>query len=256
MTASVTLSRRGFLLASVTFAGAGAVGMGPLRAEQAQKGGTAVIALTSEPPVISALGHTAYYTVFVAAKTTEGLLAYDFDLTPKPQLATDWAVSEDGLRYDFTLREGVKWHDGKPLTSGDVAWSIRTIREVHPRGRNTFANLVDIQTPDDLHVSLILSQPAPYLIKALAAAETPIVPKHIYDDGADPLKNAAQNAPIGTGPYLFREWVRGSHIIYERNPDYWGAPKPQIDRLVIRFLPDAAARVAAIEAGEIHVSPG
>lgn len=224
-------------------------------AQQIAPGGTAVIALASEPPVISALGHTAYYTVFVSGKTNEGLLSYEFDLTPKPQLATEWRVSDNGLRYDFTLRDGVKWHDGQPFTSRDVAWSIRTIKEVHPRGRNTFANLVDIETPDDLHVSLILARPAPYLIRALAAAETPIVPAHVYE-GGDPLENPAQNAPIGTGPYLFREWVRGSHIIYERNPDYWDAPKPHIDQLVIRFLPDAAARVAALETGEVHVAPG
>ncbi|RWR04569.1 ABC transporter substrate-binding protein [Paenirhodobacter populi] len=256
MTDTASLSRRGFLLSSGAIAGLGVLGGAPLLAQQAVAGGTAVIALNAEPPVISALGHTAYYTVFVSAKTTEGLLAYDFDLQPKPQLATEWSVSPDGLRYDFTLREGVKWHDGQPFTSADVAWSISTIREVHPRGRNTFANLATIETPDDHHVSLILERPAPYLIKALAAAETPILPKHIYDNGTDPLKNPAQNTPIGTGPYRFKEWVRGSHIIYTRNPDYWDTPKPLVEQLVIRFLPDAAARVAAIESGEVHVAPG
>ncbi|AGT07328.1 ABC transporter substrate-binding protein [Paracoccus aminophilus] len=258
MSTSANLSRRGFLYGSAALGaslGLSALPFSAALAQEIKPGGTAVIALSSEPPVISALGHTAYYTVFVSGKTNEGLLAYDFDLTPKPQLATEWKVSDDGLRYDFTLRDGVKWHDGTPFTSKDVAFSLKTIKEVHPRGRNTFANVTDVQTPDDQHVTLILSEPAPYLIRALAASETPIVPVHLYGTG-EPLENPAQNAPVGTGPYVFKEWVRGSHIIYDRNPDYWDQPKPAIDRLVIRFLPDAAARVAAIESGEVHIAPG
>ena len=252
---SENISRRGVLLGSAALAAGLVFPAGKILAQQGKSGGTAVIAISSEPPVISALGHTAYYTVLVSAKTNEGLLTYDFDLTPKPQLATEWKISDDGLRYDFTLRQGVKWHDGQPFTAKDVAFSINTIREVHPRGRNTFANLDRIEVQDDHHVSLILRAPAPYLIRALAASETPIVAAHVYAEGK-PLENPAQNAPIGTGPYLFREWVRGSHIVYDRNPDYWDAPKPAIDQLVIRFLPDAAARTAAIESGEVHVAPG
>ena len=88
---------------------------------------------------------------------------------------------------------------------------------------------------------LELSKPAPYLIKALAAAESPMMPRHVYE-GSDPLANQNGNAPIGTGPYKFKEWVRGSHILYERNPDYWAKPLPNLDRIVFKFLPDPGAR--------------
>src|SRR5262249_58671818 len=97
-----------------------------------------------------------------------------------------------------------------------------------------------------------LSKPAPFLIKALTAAESPIVPKHVYE-GTDPLANPNGNAPIGTGPYKFKEWVRGSHIIYERNPDYWGSPLPRVDRIVFKFLPDPGARSIAFENGSCHL---
>ena len=105
----------------------------------------------------------------------------------------------------------VKFHDGKPFTSADVAYSIQLLKTVHPRGRNTFANVIEVQTPDPLTAVIVLSKPAPYLIKALTAAESPMVPKHIYE-GTDPLTNQNGNAPIGTGPYMFKEWVRGSHV--------------------------------------------
>lgn len=255
-TSLVRPSRRLFLGASALALAAAGLPLGRALAEAApRQGGTIVIGLAAEPPTLSAIAHTAYYTVFVAAKTNEGLLDYDFDLNPRPQLATAWEISPDGLVYTFTLRDGVTWHDGKPLTPEDVVFSILTAKEVHPRGRNTFLNLVSAEATGPLGVKLILSKPAPYLITALAAAETPIVPRHIYE-GTKVPENPSLNAPIGTGPYIFKEWVRGSHVEYVRNPDYWDAPKPHVDRLIVRFIPDAAARAIAIETGEVQIAPG
>ncbi len=94
----------------------------------------------------------------------------------------------------------------------------------------------------------MLSKPAPFLIKALTAAESPMMPKHIYE-GTDPLTNQNGNAPVGTGPYRFKEWVRGSHVIFERNPDYWQPGLPHIDQMVCKFVPDPGARSVAFENG-------
>ena len=218
-----------------------------------KRGGTVSLLLAAEPPTLTSIAHTAYNTVIVSPKVTEGLLTYDFDLSPCPQLAVGWEVSADGLTYRFRLRPGVTWHDGKPFTSADVAFSIQALKTAHPRGRSTFLNLVEVRTPDPLTAELVLSKPAPYLLSALAASETPIVPKHVYESG--PVEsNPANNAPIGTGPFVFKEWVRGSHILYERNPNYWDAGKPYIDRLIVRLIPDAAARVAAIESGDVQIA--
>lgn len=246
-------TRRRLLQGSIALAGVTLGGM-PLRAAQPARGGTATLVLASEPPVLTTIAHTAYNSVYVSPKVTEGLLTYDFDLNPKPLLASEWAISPDGLRYTFKLREGVKWHDGKAFTSADVAYSIKTIKETHPRGRNTFLNLIEVETPDDLTAVFVLSKPAPYLITALASAETPIVPKHLYD-GTKAAENPVNLAPIGTGPFKFKEWVRGSHLVYERNPDYWDQPRPYLDRVIVRFIPDSAARAIAIETGEIDLAP-
>jgi peptide/nickel transport system substrate-binding protein len=240
---------------------AGAVGAGlgltgrAAFANSPRRGGVLTLLINPEPPTLTTIAHTAANSVLLSAKVTEGLLDYDFDLNPKPQLATAWSVSPDGLQYTFKLRQGVRWHDGQPFGSADVAHSIALLREFHPRGRATFANVSDIRTPDAQTVVLVLSQPVPYLLTALAAAESPIVPKHRYGSGrAD--ANPNNIAPIGTGPYRFKEWVRGSHIVYERNGDYWDKPKPYLDRLIVRFIPDAGARTAALETGEVHLAPG
>jgi peptide/nickel transport system substrate-binding protein len=109
-----------------------------------------------------------------------------------------------------------------------------------------------VLTPDDHTVVLKLDAPIPYLIKGFAAAETPIIAKHIYD-GTDPFTNRNNSAPIGTGPFRFKEYVRGDHVIYERNDTYWDSPRPYLDRLIVKFLPDAAARSAALESGQVDL---
>ncbi len=220
-----------------------------------KRGGTLNMLIEPEPPTLVALTNSADPSLLVSAKVTEGLLSYDFDLNPRPQLATHWSVSPDGQQIAFRLRKGVTWHDGTAFTSQDVAFSIALLKEVHPRGRTTFAGVAEVQTPDLYTAVVVLSKPAPFLLYALAASESPIVPRHVYE-GTDVQSNPNGSAPIGTGPFVFREWVRGSHIIYDRNPIYWDAPKPYVDRLVIRFIEDTAVKVSAIETGYIDLAPG
>jgi peptide/nickel transport system substrate-binding protein len=221
---------------------------------QAQtRGDTLNFIVTPEPTALVDLATTATNVLKVSPKVVEGLLEYDFKFQPKPSLATSWEVSDDSRKYVFHLRHGVKWHDGKPFTSDDVAYSIQTLRQVHPRAKTTFANVTDIATPDPYTVVITLSKPAPYLIKAFSSSETPIVPKHIYD-GTDVLTNPANNAPIGTGPFRFVKWVRGSYIEYVRNDDYWDKGKPWLDRIVVKVINDPAARTVAFEDGSVDLS--
>ena len=247
MTNQLATTRR-VLLGSV---GASLLLPGAAIAEASPKrGGTMTIMFYTEPPSLVSLVSSNSLTV--SAKVTEGLLWYDNAMTPQPQLATSWEVAPDGLTYTFKLRQGVKWHDGQDFTSADVAASLAILKKSHPRGRSTFTHVNAVETPDLYTVVLKLDAPTPYLIKAFAAAESPIVPKHIYD-GTDPFTNRNNAAPIGTGPFRFKEWARGSYVIYERNPDYWDQPRPYLDRLIVKFIPDAAARSAALESGEVDL---
>ncbi|SIO26725.1 ABC transporter substrate-binding protein [Paraburkholderia phenazinium] len=218
-----------------------------------RRGGRLTLLVNPEPNVLINFATTAGAEQKASPKVTEGLLSYDFNVRPQPQLATAWTISADGLQYTFKLRQGVRWHDGQPFTSKDVATSIGLLKQYHSRGRSTFANVVEVRTPDPHTALLQLSRPAPYLIYALAASESPIVPAHLYDSG-DPLNNPHNIAPIGTGPFRFKSWERGSHVVLVRNPDYWDAPKPYIDELVLRFIGDPAARAVALETGELDLA--
>ena len=99
---------------------------------------------------------------------------------------------------------------------------------------------------------ILLSAPSPQLATVWSSYKSPIIPKHVFD-GTDLLANKAATAPIGTGPFRFKEWARGDHLIMERNPDYWDTGKPYLDRIVFRFIADAGSRTAALEPGEAQI---
>ncbi len=217
---------------------------------QPKPGGTLRFVMKYEPPTLAAINNSS--TPTTSPKIFDGLVTYDDNLKPIPQLATSWTVSPDGLEYSFKLRQGVAWHDGKPFTSADVAFSILRLKQAHPRGRGTFANVEKVDTPDELTAVIRLAKPSPFLLVALGPSESPVVPRHLYE-GVDPAAPPGPPLHIGTGPFVLKEWVRGSHAVLERNANYWDKPKPYLDRIIIRFMPDAAARSAAFEAGDLDL---
>jgi peptide/nickel transport system substrate-binding protein len=231
------------LAAALTFAGAATA--------EPHRGGVLKMVITPEPPRLLAAVSSTAVVQQVSSKMHDGLLAYDEHFDPQPSLATAWEVSPDGLTIRFDLRKDVKWHDGVPFTSEDVKFTIMKVLKVHhPRGRSTFAHVTDVETPDPHTAILKLNTPSPYIMQALHVSESPMIPKHVYENG-DPTQNEHVNAPIGTGPFVFKEWKKGSYLILERNPNYWEKGKPYLDRIVYNFIPDASARSIAFETGEI-----
>ena len=219
------------------------------------EGGTLTYAVSQEPTSLVSFLDTKTDNRNVSAKVTEGLLRYDAKFTPQPLLATAWQVSPDGLKYSFKLRPGVKFHDGHDFTAEDVRYSVLTQKKQGPRGRITLANVERVDTPDPLTAVIVLSRPAPFLLKSLSSAELPIVPAHRYSDG-EPLGNPNITAPVGTGPFVFEQWVRGSHLVLRKNPNYWRKGYPHLDRVIVKFVRDPAAISTAVETGEVDVAQG
>jgi peptide/nickel transport system substrate-binding protein len=249
----VRLTRRHFQT-SLLLAAAGTALSSRSRALESKpvSGGTLNWVFFPDPSAIIAINTSSGTGQTIGSKINEGLLSYDYDLNPRPVLATSWDIGADGTRYTFRLRPGVRWSDGQDFTSADVAFSILRLKIAHPRGRITFANVETVETPDPLTAVIVLSKPAPFLISALAGAESPIVPKHIYES-FKPEEQPKLAQTIGTGPFILKEWVPGSHLVFVRNPDYWDAPKPYVDRIVLKVILDPAARAAALETGEIDI---
>ncbi|SDR48375.1 peptide/nickel transport system substrate-binding protein [Paraburkholderia fungorum] len=258
----MTVDRRRFMQTSLAALSAGALGTwadlptaaaASTQATTPAKGGTLTYAVQQEPPSLVSLLDTNTVIRNISAKITEGLLRYDAQFKPQPLLAIAWSTSDDGLRYTFKLRPNVKWHDGESFTSADVSYSILTQKRLGPRGRITLANVERVETPDPLTAIVVLGKPTPYLIKALSSAELPIVPQHRYGD-SDPLTSPNLTAPIGTGPFVFDQWVRGSHVSLRRNPNYWRPGAPNLDHVIYRIVPDQASISAALETGEVDAA--
>jgi len=240
-------------LKTTTFLVAAAIAA-PLAAQQ--EGGRLDIVVQPEPPGLMLGLVQNGPTQLVAGDIYEGLLRYDTDLNPMPGLAESWEISEDGLTYTFKLHEGVKWHDGEGFTADDVVFSADVfLRETHARLRASLAYVDTITAIDPLTVEFKLKEPFGPFISVFEAATMPMVPKHIYE-GTDYATNEANATPIGTGPFKFEEWEKGSYIHLVKNEDYYVDGLPYLDEVYYRVIPDAASRAVAFETGEVDVLPG
>jgi peptide/nickel transport system substrate-binding protein len=234
----------------------------PLAASAQKRGGTLTFTFQPEPSALSTLATTATPTALVSTKIFESLVEYKgAELTPLPGLAESWTSSADGKTHTFKLRGDVKWHDGKPFTSADVKFSVeKLVRPFHSRGKIYFAEVASIDTPDARTVVFKLNKPVPYFLKAFQPTETPMLPQHILgsvdlSDAKNLRQHEFMQKPIGTGPFMLKEWKKGSHVILERNPNYWKKDRPYLDQVIFRAIPDGAARSIALEAGEIDLAP-
>ena len=222
-TSSLTRRRLGqWGLGSLAIAG----GMLPAGQALAAGKGVAVLGIDNDPPTLNLGTSTDFTAGDVSAKILEGLIWLDPNYNPRPSLATAWTVSPDGKTYTFTLRKGVKWHDGQDFSSADVKFTLtEVLAKLHPRAAPVFKNVgVEVDTPDAGTVVVRLQKPYAPFLSQMTVFDAPILPRHIYE-GSNIGTNPANQKPIGTGPFKFGEWKRGASIRLVRNPNYWDAGK-------------------------------
>jgi peptide/nickel transport system substrate-binding protein len=224
-------------------------------AQQPKTGGVINAVIQPEPPGLMLAMIQNGPTQMVSGNIFEGLLRYSPKLEPLPGLAQSWTVSEDAKVYTFKLKPDVTWHDGKPFTSADVLFSIDMLKQTHARARNNLMQLEKVEAPDDLTVVFTVKQPFGPFLGIFEVGSMPMIPKHLYE-GTDFKTNPANNAPIGTGPFMFKEWQKGSFIHLVKNPKYHEKGKPYLDDIYWQIIPDAAARALAFETGKVDVLPG
>jgi peptide/nickel transport system substrate-binding protein len=224
-------------------------------AAQPVRGGTLVVAITSDPtslnPAVTSSGtvHPASEMMF------NGLVGWGADGKLTPELAEKWTVEGNGTAYRFTLRSNVKWHDGQAFTSDDVKFTFENaLLKYHSRTAASVGSAnVTIETPDPLTVVFRFPQPYAPLLQQLNVTEAPIIPKHVYESCADISTVAgcpANKAPIGTGPFKLDSYTP-TEIRMSRNPNYFRAGQPYLDALVQRVIPDPGTQVLALENKEV-----
>jgi len=182
----------------------------------------------------------------------ETLLVNDEQGKPVPHLAKSWEISKDGLTYTFKLQEGVKFHDGKPFDAAAVKATFERVLDPDVRVpiRAAYTAIDKVEVVDPTTVKFILKKPAPYLIGAFAWTTAGILSPATIEKGTPGYKTVTQ--PVGTGPYVFKEYVKGSHLTLTKNPNYWGK-KPYYDVVTFRIVPEAATRESLLLAGQVDM---
>ena len=189
----------------------------------------------------------------VGAQIFASPLRYDKDWNPQPYLAESWTFQDDGKSLLLRLVQGATFHDGKPITSEDVAFSIMAIKASHPFN-TMFAPVERVDTPAP-HIAVIrLKHEHPALLLALSPALCPILPKHIYGDGTDLRVHPRNSTPVGSGPFRLTSFVPNQQIVLERYPGFFMQGRPKVDRLIFRVLPDPVIQMLEIERGGIHMT--
>ncbi|MGI6660026.1 MAG: ABC transporter substrate-binding protein [Dethiobacteraceae bacterium] len=187
------------------------------------------------------------------------LISRDYEFNYRPGLAESWETSEDGLVWTFKLKEGVKFHDGTPLKASDVKFTIESIidPEVASPSASDLAAIEKVVVKDDLTFDIVLKHPFPNLLFILSNTACGIVSEEAYKKYGDEY---GVKYVVGTGPYVFKEWIKGDKLVLEKNPDYnWGPDwmenngKPIIDRIVMRVIPEESTRRMELEAGNVHI---
>ncbi|MGW7509399.1 ABC transporter substrate-binding protein [Streptomyces massasporeus] len=211
-----------------------------------KSGDSVVLGVASEPDTLSPL---LGYGKDGNSKIFDGLLARDADLKLKPALASGLPKITDGGRtYTYTLRDGVEFSDGEPLTAADVVYTYRTALD--PKTNNTFKSELDavkeVEASGDDKVVFTLKYPySPFAARTVL----PIVPEHIAGK-QDPNTGSFNTEPVGTGPYVLTGWSKGEKLSFEANPRYWGG-KPAVKNFTMAVIADDDVRATRLRSGDL-----
>ncbi len=252
----MSITRRSALLSATAFATLPAFAPGASAQEEPKRGGTFTVHLNTEQRVLNPAIRASTGVYIITSKIMEALVDLDAEGGFAPVLATAWSQSADGKIVTFKLREGVTWHDGKPFTSADVQFTAMEMwKKLLNYGTQLQQNLEAVETPDALTAVFRYTKPMPLnlLLRALCDLGY-VAPRHVFE-GTNILENPANTAPIGTGPFKFVQYERGQFVIAERNPNYWRKGFPYLDKVVWRFITDKSAASAALETGQVLLSP-
>lgn len=229
------------------------------KAPEPKAGGDIIFGQDSEPDTLDPHVTGSRHTTIAIVNVFDTLVVQDDDLSFKPWLAEKWEVSPDQLTYTFYLKKGVKFHDGTPFNAQAVKFSFDRMVNPDTKSRSARAAMGPYKSSDvvdDYTVKVNFTAPfGPFLDSVSSVILAPVSPTAVQKWGAD-----FGDHPVGTGPYVFKEWVKKDHVTLTRNPDYnWAAPifkhngPGYVDSITFKYITEDPVRVATVETGETNV---
>lgn len=229
------------------------------KVEPAQhKGGQIVIGSTGDAKILTSILSEDSSSNTMITMLFNGVMRIDPSTTdPVGDLAKSWNISPDGMSYEFTLHDGVKWHDGQPFTANDVKFTYDLM--LNPKSNavpySTVSARIDtVEVADDTHFTIKLKKPN----SAFLASNTTygVLPQHILKDvepkllAQDSFSTGKKGRTIGTGPFMFDSWVKDDHATVVKNPTYFKG-EPNLDKLIFKVVPDQTVEAQQLKTGEI-----
>ena len=222
-------------------------------ADNVRRGGTLVVGASQAPRHLNGAVQSGAATALPSTQLFASPLRFDDQWNPQPYLASSWKLAADGMSLTLNLRKDALFHDGRPITSEDVAFSIMQIKANHPF--TTMMGPVErVDTPDPHTAIVRMNAPHPAILLAMSPALCPILPKHIYGDGTD-LKVHPRNAKdvVGSGPFKLVEFSAGQRIVMERFDKFFLPGKPYLDKLIVTINQDATSMLLGVERGDVQL---
>ncbi len=223
---------------------------------EAVAGGTLLIQSTQAPRHLNGTVQSGYATAVPGTQLNASPLLFDENFQPQPYLAESWEVSDDGLTVTLNIVEDAVFHDGEPIKSSDVAFSILTVQANHPF-KTMYAPVTGVDTPDEHTVVINLSEPHPAILLAMSPGLLPIIPEHVYGDGQDVKEhpcNADASCFVGSGPFTLEEFEAGAITRLKAFEDFFIPDRPYLDEIIIEVVPDPATIVLGLENGDTDLA--
>jgi peptide/nickel transport system substrate-binding protein len=236
----------------------------PAAAQSPSSGATLKVALHSDLKIVDPIWTTALITTHHGNMIYDTLFALDGKLEVKPQMVDKWEVSPDKLTWTFTLRDGLGWHDGKPVTSEDCVASIKRWAAKDSMGQKLMSVVTDLSAPDDKTIKMVLKEPYGLVLESLGKSSSNVpfmMPKSVAS--TDP--NTQITDSTGSGPFIFKkdEWKPGEKAVYVKNPKYKPRAEPasglaggkvaKVDRVEWIWIADTQTQVNALTNGEVDL---
>ena len=226
------------------------LGLGPTTGAAPARGTKIVVGIDTDPPSLDAHSNTALSSDQLFAHLYDRLVNFDMQGRIVPELATEWAVSNNGLTWTFRLRRNHKFHDGTPVNAAAIKANFdRLFDPRNPFSRRTLFEMIKrIDVIDEYTIAFTTDKPFGAMLNQLANASASIVSPTA---ASKQDVNTFGRFPVGSGPFFFRDWVRGTRIVVQKNPAHWLAAQTNITEIEFRPIPDEATRAVGLETGEL-----